>query len=127
MKIKDLIPELLVEDMSKTLKFYHDVLGFESEIVFPEKNPVFAQIEKDNIHIMLYDRNDFQNEIPKLRQMKMGGSILLYFKIEKIKDFYQQIKDRVKIIQPLHKTDYGSLEFTIEDCNGYLLAFSQRD
>ena len=81
MKIKQLIPELLVEDMKKTLKFYHDVLGFKSEIVFPEKNPIFAQVGKDNIHIMLYERSDFQNEIPKLKQIKMGGSILLYFKV----------------------------------------------
>ncbi|OGK14310.1 hypothetical protein A3A93_03185 [Candidatus Roizmanbacteria bacterium RIFCSPLOWO2_01_FULL_38_12] len=125
MKINQLIPELLIEDMQKTLRFYHEVLGFQSEIVFPEKNPIFAQIGKDDAHIMLYSRNDFQREIPKLKQVKMGGSILLYFKVEKIKDFYKQIKDKVKIIQTIHETEYDSIEFTIEDCNGYLLAFSQ--
>lgn len=125
MKIKQLIPELLIEDMQKTLKFYYEVLGFQSEIVFPEKNPIFAQISKDYVHIMLYNRNDFQREIPKLKRVKMGGSILLYFKVEKIKDFYKQIKDKVKIIQTIHETEYDSIEFTIEDCNGYLLAFSQ--
>lgn len=127
MKIKQLIPELLVEDMEKTLRFYQDILGFKSEIIFPEKKPIFAQVGKDDIHIMLYHRSEFQKEIPKLKQIKMGGSMLLYFKVEKIKDFYDQIKNKVNIIQSLHKTEYGSLEFTTEDCNGYLLAFSQRD
>lgn len=32
-------------------------------------------------------------------------------------------KDKVSIIQPLCQTDYGSLEFTIEDCNGYFICF----
>lgn len=127
MRIKQLIPELLVEDMKKTLRFYQEVLKFKLEITFPDKNPIFAQVGRDNIHIMLYARSDFQKEIPKLKQVKMGGSTLLYFKVEKIEDFYRQIKDSVKIIQTIHKTDYGSAEFTIEDYNGYLLAFSQSD
>lgn len=127
MKIKELILELLVEDMTKSLKFYQDILGFESEIVFPEKNPVFIQVKKDNNRIMLYDRNDFQKEIPKLKRIKMGGSMLLYMKVEKVEEFYQQIKNKAKIIQPLHKTNYSSLEFTIEDRNGYFLAFSERE
>lgn len=127
MKIKELIPELLVENIQKSLKFYQEVLGFKSEIIFPEKNPIFVQVSKDNFHIMLYNRSDFQKEIPKLKKIKMGGSTLLYFKVKQIKDFYEQVKDKVKIIQSIHETDYGSTEFTIEDCNGYLLTFSQRE
>lgn len=125
MKILQIIPELLVEDMQKTLRFYQEILGFKPEIVYPQANPVFVQIRRDNIRIMLYDRSDFENEIPKLKKVKMGGSVLLYIEAEKIETFYQEIKDRVNIIQPIHKTDYGSLEFTIEDCNGYLIAFSE--
>ena len=37
-----------------------------------------------------------------------------------------QIKKKVTIVQTLHKTSYGMLECTIEDCNGYLIAFSER-
>lgn len=125
MKIKQLIPELLVEDMLQTVKFYEDVLGFKTEIAFPQKDPVFVQVEKDGICIMLYARCDFEKEIPKLKTVSMGGSVELYFKAEGIESFYQKIKDKVKIVQDIHKTDYGSLEFTIEDCNGYLICFSE--
>lgn len=126
MKTKQLIPELLVEDMSKTLQFYSKILGFKPEIIFPEKNPVFAQVGRENVNIMLYNRSDFEKEIPKLKKIKMGGSVLLYIKAEKLETFYLEIKDKVNVIQPIHKTDYGSLEFTMEDCNGYLICFSER-
>ncbi len=125
MKFKQLILELLVEDLPKTLRFYEEILGFKSEIIFPKENPVFAQIGRDRISIMLYARDDFQKEIPKLKKVKMGGSILLYIKAEGIADLYKQIKKSVNVIQPIYKTDYGRLEFTIEDCNGYLIAFSE--
>jgi uncharacterized glyoxalase superfamily protein PhnB len=126
MKIKQITPELLIEDMSKSLQFYKNVLGFHQEISFPEKDPIFAQVGKDGVHIMLYARSDFEKEIPKLRKVKMGGSVLLYIKAEDIANLYKKIEKKVKIIQTIHKTDYGKLEFTIEDINGYLICFSEK-
>jgi len=125
MKVLQIILELLVEDMPRTVRFYKDILGFKVEIAFPEKDPVFVQIGKNNSHIMLYDRSEFEKEVPELKKIKMGGSILLYIKAEKIEEFYKRIQKRATIIQKLHKTDYGSLEFTISDCNGYFIAFSE--
>ncbi|HUW21320.1 MAG TPA: VOC family protein [Candidatus Bathyarchaeia archaeon] len=125
MKVLQIIPELLVEDMSKTVCFYKDILGFKPEITFPEKDPTFVQVGRDDIHIMLYGRSEFEKEIPKLKKVKIGGTVLLYIKAKKIEDFYKRINKGVTVIQQLHKTEYGSVEFTIEDCNGYLICFSE--
>lgn len=126
MKILQMIPELLVEDMSLTVQFYKEILGFTPEIVFPEKDPIFVQMKWDEIRIMLYARSDFEKEIPSLKKIKMGGTVLLYIKMEKVEDLYKKIQKKITIIQSLHKTDYGALEFTMEDCNGYLITFSER-
>lgn len=75
--------------MAKSLNFYTQVLGFEKEIVFPDRDPIFAQVGRDGIHIMLYARSDFEKEIPKLKKVKMGGSVLLYLKAQKIESFYK--------------------------------------
>ena len=125
MNILQIIPELLVEDMPKTVRFYKDILGFKPEITFPEKDPVFVQVGRDNVHVMLYTRSEFKKEIPRLKKVTMGGTVLLYIKARKIEDFYARINKSVTVIQHLHKTDYGTLEFTITDCNGYLIAFSE--
>ena len=125
MTINQLTPELLVEDIPETISFYKEKLGFHTEIKFPEKDPTFVQVGRDDIHRMLYNRSGFEKEIPRLKKTKMGGSVLLYIKANKINGFYKKIKNRVSIIQPIHKTNYGSLEFTMEDNNGYLIAFSE--
>lgn len=125
MKILQLIPELLVEDVSKSLHFYREILKFESQIVFPRKKPIFAQVGRDNIQIMFYKRSEFEKEIPKLKTTKIGGSLLIVIKAKDIKTFFRQIKEKAEIIQPFHKTDYGTFEFMIKDCNGYLIAFSE--
>jgi lactoylglutathione lyase len=120
-----IIPELLVEDMAKSIAFYQEMLGFDLEVSFPESNPIFAQMKNGDAKLMLYVRKDFEAEIPKLKQLKIGGSFLLYMKVADIEQLYLKIKDKVKIIQPLHRTEYGSQEFSIEDINGYFLAFSE--
>jgi uncharacterized glyoxalase superfamily protein PhnB len=39
--------------------------------------------------------------------------------------FFARVKDRVEIVWPLEKMDYGSREFGVRDPDGYVLAFSQ--
>jgi len=127
MQANRIVPELLVEDVPKTVRFYCDLLGFKLEMAFPETNPVFAQVTKDNIQIKFFVRSEFQKEIPQFENGRMGGSMLLYIESEKIRDFYPQIEKHVSVVTPLHKTDYGTWEFTFEDCNGYLICFSEKD
>ena len=64
------------------------------------------------------------NELPTVSRQK-GGSLLLYIQITGIRDFFDQIKDKVKVIKGLEKTFYGATEFSIEDNNGYLLTFAE--
>lgn len=54
-----------------------------------------------------------------------GGSLLLYIKTTEIRKFFDQIKDKVKVIKGPDKTFYGATEFSIEDNNGYLLTFAE--
>lgn len=125
MKALNLEPEILVEDMQKTLMFYQDILGFKIELSFPEEKPVFARIKKDNITITLNNREDFEKDIPSFKSMKMGGTSQIFIKATGVEDFFNEIKNRVKIVQEIHNTNYGTIEFIIEDCNGYFIDFSE--
>lgn len=125
MKFKQLSLELLVEDLPKSLAFYRDILGFETEVIFPDENPVFAQVGFGDVHIKLYVRKEFENEIPKLKTMNMGGTIQVYIEIEEVEEYFKKLEGKVMLVKPLHPTDYETREFTIEDCNGYLLCFSE--
>jgi uncharacterized glyoxalase superfamily protein PhnB len=54
-----------------------------------------------------------------------GGSLLLYIQTNEIRAFFNQIKDKVKVVKGLEKIFYGATEFSIEDNNGYLLTFAE--
>ena len=41
------------------------------------------------------------------------------------KSLYHRIKEKVKIIRDLYTTEYGTLEFIIQDCNGFALIFAE--
>jgi uncharacterized glyoxalase superfamily protein PhnB len=119
-------PELLVEDLPKTLEFYTKNLDFHTVVAFPEDEPFFALIENDQAQIMLYKREPFAEEIAEFSDTAMGGSFVLYIDVADVQAVHDRLKLVAPIIQPLHDTTYGTREFTCQDPNGYKLMFAQK-
>lgn len=125
--MKNITTELMVDDMDKSLIFYTDILGFNLIVSEPNKNPFFVILQNGPVELMLYHRKQFSQEIPKFKDILVGGSIALYFGVDEIEKLYMRLKGKVKIIQELHTTDYGSTEFSFEDNSGYVLIFNERN
>lgn len=123
MHIKRITPELMVDDVQRTIDFYTETLGFLVENAVPSDNPFFVILKNGECELMLYQRNEFSVEIPDFAKAVLGGSFALYIHTENVKELYDNIHDSVKIVQPLHQTDYGTWEFSCLDCNGYVLMF----
>lgn len=121
------IPELMVDNIEDNINFYTNILDFKMLAKYPESNPSFLKIKNGNTELMLFNRKEFSKEIPQLKDIKIGGSFVLYINVDNINELYEDIKDKVNIIKELHNTDYGTMEFVIEDINGYILMFNQRD
>jgi uncharacterized glyoxalase superfamily protein PhnB len=64
------------------------------------------------------------NVLPSISR-NSGGSILLYIQTSNIRDFFEQIKDKVKVLKGIEKTFYGATEFCIEDNNGFVITFAE--
>lgn len=125
MKTKKITTELMVLDMDRTIDFYQNLLGFKVTVSVPEEKPFFAILKNDSVELMLYTKSEFKKEIPKFGKMDVGGSIALYIGVDDIKSIYKDLKNKVKIIQELHTTDYGTKEFSFEDINGYVLMLNE--
>jgi uncharacterized glyoxalase superfamily protein PhnB len=116
-------PVFVVADISATIRWYEEQLGFIG-YPFPNHEPyVFAIMNRDDIEIMLqrlvgYEKPDLYNSRP-------GGIWDAYFRIEGVKDLFESVRDEATIIQPLRKQPYGNWEFEVRDINGYLLVFSE--
>jgi len=121
-----LSPNIFVNDIQKTIEFY-EKLGFSVVLTVPEQGDlVFALMSCDKVSFMFQTFESLGTEIPEIKR-EGGGSLLLYIKIKGIRDFYERIKDQVKIIKGLETTFYGATEFSIQDHNGYVLTFAEDD
>ncbi len=126
-KLESLSPNLMVEDMQKSLDFYCEILGFTKIMAVPEEGvPVWAMLQRDGISFMLQSRASIAEELPDFAQMNAGGSLLFYFKIKGVDDFYQSVHAAgASIYKEPNVTFYGSTEFAIKDPDGFVLVFAE--
>ena len=126
MVFKNLSPNLAVKDVNKTVAFYTTILGFNCIMTVPEEGQfVWAMVQADGLTIMFQELKNLAEEYSQLEKRSIGGSLTFYITVTDIQKLYDKLKGKVTIAKELHKTFYGATDFAIEDCNGYLLTFSQ--
>ncbi|WP_445665838.1 VOC family protein [Fodinibius sp. AD559] len=125
MKLQSLTPNLMVEDVNKTIEFYTDILDFEVLQTVPEEGVLeWAMVRRDDVSLMFQKTESIRDEYPELKGQQSGGALTLYIKVEDFEGLYQEIKDEVNLIKKMHETFYGASEFAIQDPNSFILTFS---
>jgi uncharacterized glyoxalase superfamily protein PhnB len=123
---KTLTPNLVVKDMDKTIRFYRDVLGFEVLMTAPEKEPFdWAMMKMGNVEIMFQTRQSLGGEMAAFKEIPVGGSFTLYIDVANVEGLYETVKGKATVEKALHDTFYGTREFVIRDCNGYVMVFAE--
>lgn len=123
MKIKNITPELVTENIEKTLKFYTEVLNLELAKKVPDINPFWIKLKSGNDYIMFITKDSLGTVIPEINNISIGGSFNIYFEIEDIEEYYENIKDQLIIIKSFQNSPYK--HFVAKDPNGYILLFGQ--
>jgi catechol 2,3-dioxygenase-like lactoylglutathione lyase family enzyme len=124
--LKRLIPNLLVADVSRSVAFYRDVLGFAVEQTVPDASPyVFAIVKSGGAEIYLNAPGPAVEEYPALKGRPLGGTLTLFIQVEDIRGSYAELKDRVPVVMPLETKWYGVTEFAFLDPDGYIITFAQ--
>ena len=123
--MESLTPNIFVKDMDETIAFYKKV-GFNVVMTVPETGTdlVWAMMVNGSVSIMFQTFVSLADELPEISR-ENGGSLLLYIKLKKIREFFEEIKEKVSILKPLEKTFYGATEFSITDNNNYVLTFAE--
>jgi lactoylglutathione lyase len=124
--LKKLTPNLMVEDVNRTVAFYQEVLGFELLTSVPEEGQLaWAMLKRGGVELMFQTRGSLTEELPGLGGKDIGGTLNLYIDVEDIQGLYTAIRDKVTVVTGMHTTFYGANEIAIEDCNGYILTFAE--
>jgi catechol 2,3-dioxygenase-like lactoylglutathione lyase family enzyme len=125
-------PFLLVKDLSRSIAFYTDVLGFTIGEPWGDP-PYFAMAERDGLTIMLHQVQ------PPLRVRPNGGTRGaagagptadtwdLYLWCRDAEALFEDFKNRGAevVYEPVVQPDYTMKEFALRDADGYVLAFGQ--
>ena len=124
--LKNLTPNLMVEDVQQTVAFYREVLGFTLITTVPEQPPFgFAIVQRDQVRLMFQSRASLSENVPALTGSSIGASQTFYIEVAGVLELYEALRGKVEIVVDLHKTFYGTQEFYFRDSNGYILSFSE--
>ncbi|MFC2186360.1 VOC family protein [Fulvivirgaceae bacterium LMO-SS25] len=124
--IHSLTPNLMVNDVAYTIKFYKEKLGFELAQTVPEEAPfVWAMMKKEGMEIMFQTRESLIEDLPAFETIKPGASLTLFIKVNGIESIYEKLQNKVQMVSELKETFYAMKEFTFKDCNGYILTFAE--
>lgn len=115
-KFWKLSPHLPVKDVKETINWYKENLGFGEEWFYGD--PVTdGGCRRDEMRVI------FGIGSQPFQPLKDISLILFVSNIEEV---YKEMRERgLTVLSPLQTYDYGSKEFSITDCNGYMLRFAE--
>jgi len=117
--IRRIAPQFFTLDISGTLAYYQDKLGFRCSGTW-QNPPVYAIVARDEQAI------HFRCATPPLANPDKYPDELLdaYIVIEDVDALYAEYAARgVEFTRELANTPWQSREFVVKDCDGRLLAF----
>lgn len=108
-------PVLAVQDVSETIMYWQNVLGFPTKWTWGEP-PSLGAVSWQKIFIQFY-----QNET--LAIASRGNSI--WIRLQRIEELYKMHqKKNAEIVSPLENKPWGMAQYALRDINGYLLHFA---
>lgn len=117
-----IVPLLQVGNMTDTLSYYRDCLGFSADLIWPEKDPKWARVSRGEISFML--TIDLGTSSGFFIAEK-GNGVVFYIVMEDVTAIYEELAARGAIIVQDIQDFGGRKQFSVADLNGYVLAFSE--
>ncbi|HYL38265.1 MAG TPA: VOC family protein [Bryobacteraceae bacterium] len=125
MTVKRMTPNLYTDDVQACVKFWVDRLHFEKTKEVPDgDNLAFAALQKGNIELMYGSYASLEREPGDVARSFQRGTGFLFLEVDDLDAVLAAMKG-VPMVAPMHRTFYGSTEFTVKDPAGHLITFAQ--
>ncbi|RAV08711.1 VOC family protein [Paenibacillus contaminans] len=112
MKTVLVLVRINVSDVIKSAQWYEEILGFEVSVRYPNEKPYYIGFESKG-------GADFAIQEDKTYPSKGRFN----FQVPNLEKLWEELKDKVTVIEELHTTPYGTTKFTIADPDGNELGF----
>ena len=117
-RLTSLAPQILVEDLDRSIEYYRDALGFE----FGEPWGGFYAIgRRDGFELHLKKP---PRDVTKRDRERNAERLDAAAGVDGIEAFYERcVANGAKMLKPLTSTDWGTKDFYIEDPDGNIISF----
>lgn len=115
-KLIGIAPQLVVQDVQKTVAYYQEKLGFNL-IGLVLDPPIYGMVERDGFQVHFA-----KSDTPVIKTNQDFRSISHDFIIwvPEIDQFFAELSSKqVKIVEGIVQRSYGSREFVFEDDDGH--------
>jgi catechol 2,3-dioxygenase-like lactoylglutathione lyase family enzyme len=120
-KLINVCPVFISEDVQKTVDFYAEKLGFKFAAHY-DKRDNFATIYRDSIEFVIVQLKFGQIQSNTKRYGAGYDAYIDTDTVGGVDIIYEEFVSKgVHIVSKPHKTDYGSYEFVIEDIDKRLI------
>lgn len=121
-QLTGIAPQFLVDDLDRAIAYYRDKLGFELDFRYQS---FYAAVSRDGCAIHL-------KCAPKLtagrEHRKQNEHLDAYIAVCGIHRLFSELKTRgAQVLAPLEERPWACLDFYVEDADGYILCFSERN
>lgn len=121
-KITSFAPQLLVDDLERAIRFYREVLGFSFGPVWGD---FYAIGERDGFAVHLKCAPKTAEDREHRRQHE---HLDVYAGVTGVRALYDACGAKgATILKPLAPTAWGTVDFHIEDPEGYIIAFGENE
>lgn len=120
MQVSRVIAQLRTTNLSESIRFYTEKLGFTLEFQYEE---FYAGIRSGDqiLHLKWVEEQD-----PTLDYVAHGGHFHLYFQTSDIATVAESLRQSgVNVVEDLHETAWSTREIVIKDNQGHTLYFGE--
>ena len=108
-------PVLAVRDVSETISYWQEVLGFPVKWTWGEP-PSHGAVSWNKAQIQFY-------QDPELAAASKGNSV--WIMLQRVEELYKIHQNRnAEIVAPLQNQPWGMAQYTVREINGYFLDFA---
>lgn len=123
MTVKRLTPNLYTDDVEACVKFWVERMDFEVTVEVPDEGKVaFAALQTGTIELMYGTYASLDKE-PAVAGSYQRGTSFLFLEVDDLDRVLAAMKG-APMVMPVHRTFYGSTEFTVKDPAGHLITFA---
>ena len=121
-RLTGIVPQFLVDDLDRAVAYYCNQLGFELDFTYES---FYSSVTRDGfaIHLKCAPKLAAERE-----HRKQSDHLDAYISVSGIRGLFSEFQSRgAQIIRPLEQQPWACLDFYVEDPDGNILCFSERN